>query len=181
MTDILLLDNQHNLSEGLSGDKFSDIMKLCFSRATAFSLIQRNTLPTYPSYVEERLSPYVIARYRVTQWFAWTGGEYDEILYKATPQTMEIMLCCFNDIFLHNRKNIPKKKHEQIGKTFLYPSFLEDLCFFRKNEMFFGTLSHECICAAKPTDEIFEKLLYETASWKKLPKDCFNMGKIHIK
>lgn len=183
MGDILFLDNQHNrhdLSGGLSGDKFSDIIKLCFSRADAFSLIQRNTLPTYPSFVEDRLSPHVIARCRVTQWFAWTGGEYDEILYKANPQTMEIILCCFDDIFLQNRKKISKKKHEQIGKTFLYPSFLEDLCFFHKKKMFFGTLSHEYICAAKPTDEVFEKSLYELASWKKLSEDCFGMGKIRI-
>lgn len=180
MSNILLLNNQRDLFGGLSGNSFSSIIELCFSKATAFSLRQSNTLPTYPCFIEERLSPYVLATYKVRQWFAWTGGEYNEILYKVTPQTMEIILLYFNDIFLHNRKKIPKKNKEQIGKTFLYPSSLEDLCFFRKNIMFFGTLSHEYICATKPLDEIFEKSLYILASWEKLSHDCYGIEKIYL-
>lgn len=179
----LLKNRQKDLSGGLSGDSFAKMIELCFSRATKFSLRQSNLLPTYPSFIEEKLSPYVVGVYSVKQWFAWTGGEqeYREIVYQAVPGTREIILSYFDDIFLINRKKIPKKKQEQIGKTFLYPSFLEDLCFFQKNSMFLGTLSHEYICAAKPPDDLFEKSLCALASWEKCTQDGWGMERVYFK
>lgn len=180
MSNILLLNTQKDLYGGLSGNAFSNTIKLCFSKATSFSLIQRNVLPTYPCFIAKKLSLEVLKVYRVNQWFAWTGGEYDEILYKATPQTMEVILRYFDDIFMHNRKKIPKSNHEQTGEHFLYPSYLEDLCFFVGKRMFFGTLSHEYICAAKPIDAMFEKSLRGLASWDNSSYDCYGMDRQYI-
>ena len=44
---------------------------------------------------------------------------------------------------------------------------LEDICFFRKGSLFFGSVSHEGFCAALPDTQDFEKMLWNIGMWPK--------------
>lgn len=174
---------KQDICSGIEGEKFTKLIEVCFEEASYFSLTKASIAGRsfYPCMLEDMLEPFKVKELSPAHWFAYHG--FDKItvmIYKAIPQTMDIVLSCFQDIFLINRKNVPKKKYEQIGHIYKYPSFLEDICFFTKHELFFGTLSHECICAAVGLHEHFEQSLHEIASWYEVSPELFEMDKIRI-
>ncbi len=180
MSEFLVLDTDRDLLGGLKGDKFKAIMEICFAEADHFSLSKWDR-PSYPNYVEDMLEPYRIQSYKVEKWFAYNAGNpVVETIYEASEEALDIILKYYQDIFLNNTKKVPKKKYEQIGKQYLYPNILEDICFSKDKQMILGTLSHEYICAARCISPEFENKLQSLALWKKVNVDPFNMDSVHF-
>lgn len=176
MSDYLVLNTDRDLFGGLSGENFRSLMKLCFRNADSFSLSKMN-VPNYPNAVEDMLSPYLKTTIKSTKWFAYNGAEpLIETIYAAVPETLDILVHCYQDVFLEKKGKVPKKKHEQIGNTFLYPGVLEDICFFSGRQMILGTLSHEYICMARCISREFEEELLSLARWDKTDTDIFNIS-----
>ena len=176
MSDFLVLNTDRDLFGGLRGENFKLLMQLCFSNANSFSL-SKMTIPTYPSAVEDMLSPYLKTSIQCTKWFAYNGVDpLIEMIYAAVPETLDILINCYQDVFLEKKGKVPKKKHEQIGHKFVYPSVLEDICFFNGRQMILGTLSHEYICMARCISQEFEERLLSLAHWEKTDTDIYNLN-----
>lgn len=176
MSDFLLLHTDRDLFGGLRGKSFQLLMQLCFNYADSFSL-SKTSMPTYPSAVEDMLSPYLKTSIQSTTWFAYHGVDpLIEMIYAAVPETLDILTLCYQDIFLKKKGNVPKKKHEQMGQKFVYPSVLEDICFFSGRQMILGTLSHEYICMARCVSQEFEEKLLSLAHWDKTDKDVYHLN-----
>lgn len=176
MSDFLVLHTDCDLFGGLRGENFKLLMQLCFRNADSFSL-SKMALPTYPNAVEDMLAPYLKTSMKSAKWFAYNGAApLVEMVYEARPETLDILIRCYQDVFLERDGRVPKKKHEQIGHTFLYPSVLEDICFFKGRQMIFGTLSHEYICVARCISQEFEESLLSLARWEKTNRDIYNLN-----
>ncbi len=176
MSEFLVLDTDRDLFGGLKGEKFRLLLKYCFDEADYFSLSKWDRT-SYPNYVEDMLEPYCIEKIKTAKWFAYNGVDtVMEMVYKASEETLKIISEYYQDVFLENRKRIPKKKFEQIGKQFLYPSDLEDICIFKGKQMIFGTLSHEYLCMARCISNKFEDHLLSIAEWKGTDIDACNFN-----
>ncbi len=176
MSEFLVLDTDRDLFGGLKGEKFRLLLKYCFDEADCFSLSKWDR-PSYSNYVEDMLEPYCIDKVKVTRWFAYNGADtIAEMIYETSEETLKIVSEYYQDVFLENRKRVPKKKYEQIGKQYLYPSILEDMCFFKNKQMILGTLSHEYICVARCISHDFEHKLLSIAPWKRTDVDVYNVN-----
>ncbi len=176
----LELDTDRDLFGGLRDDKFKQLLQVCFDEADSFSLSKVST-PTYSCSIEDMLASYLKQTIQTEKWFAYNGAApLIEMIYTAEPETQDIIANCYRDIFLQKKGKVPKKKYEQIGQTFLYPSVLEDICFFKDKQMIFGTLSHEYICVARSISQDFEEKLLSLAPWRKTDKDISGLDLAHI-
>lgn len=123
------------------------------------------------------LSPYVKTSTQSTKWFAYNGADpLIETIYAAVPEALNILINCYQDVFLEKKGKVHKKKYEQIGHKFVYPSVLEDICFFNGKQMILGTLSHEYICMARCISQEFEEKLLMLGYWRKTNTDIYNIN-----
>ena len=124
----------------IRGDAFRQLMEICFARADRFSM---NTVP-----FRER-------HFETEQWFCYAGTwpPLRVNVYRACPETLELVMTELDDLFLG--------RHDP-------PSFcsLEDLCFFRKGKLFFGTVTHEFMCYAHVEDPEFGNALKALGPWE---------------
>ncbi len=178
MPEYLILNSTNrDVCCGLKDGKFKQLMALCFDEADAFSLSKHVFgAPMYPNYVEDLLAPHLKKSFRTEKWFAYSGGTPLEVsVYAANDATLAVIGEYYRDVFLMKNR-IPKKKFEQPIGEYLRPSVLEDICFLRDRRMFFGTLSHEYICAAKVLSQKFKESLVSLASWSTTDVERFWMS-----
>ncbi|MGM9522382.1 MAG: hypothetical protein ACI3VB_07890 [Oscillospiraceae bacterium] len=184
---ILILNNDiKNLCGGIENENFSRFLYICFSRAEFFSLSKTVTEGTVPNTVEtmlnKMLNKYIDKTLEPKMWFGYPHiyQRIVQTIYKANDDTLSILNDYYQDIFLINRKKVPKAKIDTIGKTVKHASVLEDLCFWRGKSMFLGTLSHEYICATGQIDEELVKDLCQVASWSVENTPRFGIDRVRI-
>ena len=92
-------------------------------------------------------------------------------LYRATEESKAVLLKYFRELFL---------SHPAGNGAWEYGvQTLEDLCFFRGDELLLGTVTHEGICHVYPPDEAFETALRCNRYWmSEEDGDRFDLSKL---
>ena len=101
------------------------------------------------------LQKFQIKHLSVDHWFCYAPSGYlhEVTLYHASRKAKETLLRYADNLFL-------KTGDDQNGCS------LEDLCFFRDQELFFGTLSHEFMCYAHVLSPEFGAQLKTLGAWE---------------
>lgn len=154
----------------ISGDKFLAFLELCFQEATYFSLKKAIWTDATNTAVQKKIEPYLIREIETLNWFGYGISlapiEYQRkmniYLYKADRAAKDILGKYFSDIFLRYYNNGILSDSNQT---------LEDLCFFTKEKLFVGTVSHENILEVFPPSNEFEKNLKMFGEWDYNYKD----------
>ena len=120
-------------------EDFRRLMDLCFSQADVFSLTKIHGPYRTDVRLERALQKFQIKHLSVDHWFS--------------RNAKETLLRYADNLFL-------KTGDDQNGCS------LEDLCFFRDQELFFGTLSHEFMCYAHVLSPEFGAQLKTLGAWE---------------
>lgn len=167
----LIPDDEYSVA--IAGEKFSDLMELCFKRADYFTLTKSSGYKHFSDYMfllksmetfwrerkvekelKRALKPFYVKRIHTLHWFCFYRETPLEVtVYKAMPEAKAVLLQFFDDLFFE--QNRPK----------LTPRAHEDLCFFQNGRLILGTVSHEYICHAYPQDEEFDVRLRALGPW----------------
>ena len=140
--------------------KFTELMELCFSRSTLFSLTRAKWKKSADSDLENDLKPFLDRSLKTCRWFCYQvmdTAPLEVSLYRATEDSKAILLKYFRELFL--------SRPAGDGEWEYGAQTLEDLCFFRGDELLLGTVTHEGICHVYPPDEAFENALRRNRYW----------------
>lgn len=158
------MDIMLELQENIRGEKFFELLDLCFKVSTYFSLTAspieefRNS-KNHTDFLK-KLEPFYIKSKRVNHWhrhyYLTEENARTVHIFRADEEAKDIIKSKFNNLLLHIL----------INGRYSLGDLPEDLCFFIDNKMFLGTLSHEHYATAYPyNDEICEALL-KLGKWK---------------
>lgn len=172
MYELKVWDENYELiiPKTICGNKFLSFLELCFQEATYFSFQKAKWTNSTNTSAQKELEPYLLREIDTLKWFGYDYSlapiEYRKkmkvYLYKADRQAKDILGKYFSDIFLRYYNN---------GILSDYNQTLEDLCFFTKEKIFVGTVSHENILEVFPTSNEFEKNLKMFGEWNYDNKD----------
>lgn len=140
----------------IEGKDFQKLMDLCFDMADVFSFGLAGWTYAKDKRLENTLQKFQVDTIQTNRWFCYMGTSpgLSINLYRAAEEAKNAILQYINHLFLwDNEKNFCS---------------LEDLCFFRENELFLGTVTHERICYAHILSEEFGNCLKGLGTWK----DC---------
>lgn len=126
-----------SLLENITGQSFDQYLSVHSGLADVFSLTKNGWAnagdsPQHAS-VLNALAPYYIKTIHVNRWFCHcVPNNYDvEVyLFRFTPESKRILLAYYDSIFY-------------VDSVWSKP---EDLCFFNKNKLISGSVTHEKIC-----------------------------------
>lgn len=149
----------------ISGDNFSDFLKLCFYHADLFSFNEAIWTNCVCNDLQKELEPFLVKEFQTQRWFGYDYSmapprdrrQIRVYLYRTDPVAQEIILRHCSDIFL--RKNINGVFQDSLQT-------LEDLCFFSEGELFVGTVSHEFILGVAPFYKDLEDFMKKLGRWK---------------
>ena len=164
---------------------FSNILDVCFKCADYFTLSRSEWRNGIDKSLEEELEPYFVKTFKTPIWYGYDytkapEGCYREIsvlLYKADEMAKEILLRLFTNIFLKEYDAIDPSIDEITidlrdctKRQEVLPS-LENICFFSKQKMFAGTVSHEYMLGIVPITRALENIVTESDRWE-VVDDC---------
>lgn len=160
--DEKLLDH----AQTIMGKNFELLMTLCFNYADCFSLSRKDGLLAKDSELEQALESYKIKEIATDRWFCHLPPErvsfevspMEICLYPASDETRQILLQYVDSLFFEKDASA-------------YSHTLADLCLFRENELFFGTVSHEKLCSVKELSGRFSEQLFKLGDWEKSEED----------
>lgn len=167
LTEDLEYEQIHNMG----GEAFHSFLSLCFEYATHFSMSRAPWTMCTDTKLERELSHFAERHITTSKWFGYDfrGDPRIEVhVYRACPETEAMLKKYCRNLFMVYREN---------NKRCKAPT-LEDLCFFRHDDMFVGTVSHEFICAAYPPDTKFERRLLRIGRWDQTEDDGFERVKL---
>lgn len=148
-----------NYSPPMTLDSMKALLSLCFQHCDHFSLTHQNW-PWTNNALRDELAPYLCHEILTTRWFSYGTTEANPLkifLYSANSDTKVAVEKSYHGLFLDNLSD----------ETLRWEHSLEDLCFFSKSKLFFGTVSHEYDCRVYPPNEEFKAKLLEIYShWK---------------
>lgn len=149
-----------SLKSNIVGKQFAEQISACFKFADTFSLTENGWLKSCEQeesiQLLRSLNPYHIKTLHTDHWFCYyvpKGYEKEVYLFRATPESRDILLSAYNRIF-----------HD--GVLWKEP---EDLCFFQSGQLIFGSVSHENICFVYDAD--LGKLLQPYGVWEQIPDE----------
>ena len=119
---------------------FIELMELCFSRSTLFSMTRAKWKKSADRALENELKPFLDRSFKTCRWFCYQvmdTAPLEVSLYRATEESKAVLLKYFRELFLSR----PTGNGEWEYGT----QTLEDLCFFRRDELLLGTVTHERI------------------------------------
>lgn len=169
---------------GVQGEAFHAFLHICFLRSTCFS-VSKVIPPGYelvPNAPERLLAPYQIKVITPQSWYGYEQIHEDMVqcVYPANQDTLQILSQFYQDVFLKNRKRLPKVPIDTIGKKPKRVGTLENLCFFSGHKMILGTLSHERICSTNLIDEDFARQLMGIGKWSDAVEPQFGIDRVFI-
>lgn len=180
---ILFLDNmQKDVFGGIRGDAFREFLCICFSNADYFTLSK--TVPRgyelIPNVPEAQLAPFLLKAVSVKAWYGYEKISETMIqsVYRTSDAARNIISDSYDDIFLTAKKRLKKVPIDTVGKIPKQVSVLEDLCFFSRERMLLGTLSHERFCSTNMLDEKFAGELLSVGAWREAQKLELGIEKI---
>jgi len=145
------------------------------------------------------IKPFYLETINPEHWYRMYGSEENPLeevyLYKTDEKLKEIIQKYHDNLFLRERNFEKPARDVEVDELFEeiqleWPdgsitlaeldeddgwgdikNLPEDMCFFIRNELFLGTLSHEDVCEAyPPSNEIKEKLL-ECGDWEEIEEN----------
>ncbi len=141
---------------------FRKVFDICASSCEMFSLTVGWAYYAKEDIVE-LLAPYLCREIETTRWFSYYTSEKQPLkvrLYPICDETMEILSAYYPNLFCDD--DIPQSEFPR----------LEDICFFRGGKLLLGSVTHELICHAYPSDEETEAAFYDCYSgWKRVEDD----------
>ena len=140
----------------INGDALAALWDACFDRADAFTLCRAVWTHATNDALRQELEPYRVRSFHTVRWFCHMSTEpFLEVSeYRANADTRRIVKQHVTELYFGISRN--RDLHT-----------LEDICFFRKGSLFFGSVSHEGFCAALPDTQDFEKMLWNIGMWPK--------------
>ena len=144
--------NIYMLSGHCENGAFHALMDICFEYSDYFTLgFDDNSFCSSNHYsLEAELAPYLLCTQKVDLWYCYTPAFNVLHVFKAIPETQKIIDKYCNSIYFDEIDN-------QCGRQqFKYC----DLCFFREDQLFLGTISHEHMAYIySPFEDIWIDLL----------------------
>lgn len=156
LSDEINLDDNSLPNPGtIAGEDFFRLMDLCFAQADVFSLTKVHGPYRTDARLERALQKFQFKHLSVDHWFCYAPSGYlhKVTLYHASRKAKETLLRYADNLFLKTGDN------QSLCS-------LEDLCFFRDQELFFGTLSHEFMCYAHVLSPEFGAQLKTLGTWE---------------
>lgn len=156
LSDEINLDDNNLPQPGtIAGEDFCRLMDLCFAQADVFSLTKVHGPYRTDARLERALQKFQFKHLSVDHWFCYAPSGYlhKVTLYHASRKAKETLLRYADNLFLKTGDN------QSLCS-------LEDLCFFRDQELFFGTLSHEFMCYAHVLSPEFGAQLKTLGTWE---------------
>ena len=142
-------------NHNLEGDELVRLFNLCFEYADYFAVADNQTFFEKQKYIDFDfdLKDYHIMSYTTTNWFCYFNKEFFIDVYRACEKSKEILLKYWSNLFV--KDNI-----------YDIPGFPEDICFFKGNNIFLGTLSHENMCSFFTADKEMEDKFKSICDWR---------------
>ncbi len=182
---ILFLDNmQKDTFGGIRGDAFREFLRICFSNADFFTLSK--TVPRgyelVPNVPEAQLLPFLLKAAPVKAWYGYERISITMIqnIYRTSDAARKVISDCYDDIFLTAKKRLKKVPIDTVGRIPKQVSVLEDICFFSRERMLLGTVSHERFCSTNMLDEKFAGELLSVGAWKEAQEPELGIEKIRL-
>lgn len=134
----------YKLNNNLEDEIFKQFIQLCFKHASYFSLTHNG----YKEFAEseahtsvlKQLEPFLLQELSTQHWhshYVPKGYEIKINLYNSNQFSQEIILKNYDNLFL---------KSSYSNNPVPINMLPEDICFFKDNLLFLGTISHESIC-----------------------------------
>mgnify|MGYP001076833611 CR=1 FL=1 len=127
----------------IADDGFQRFMDYCFQHSDYFSLTRQSSDEVLYNQRQDaflsHLLPYKCDEIKTNRWFRISVSHRTPLtvyLYRTEVGAKKIIQSTFQDLYLYCRVKAP---------CFWMP---EDICFFRDEKLWLGTLSHEEICTA---------------------------------
>ena len=115
------------LSHNITNDNYKIFLNLCFRYCTQFTLTfhDYNITSNYP--IKKELEPFYVKTIQTYHWYCYRTYEYplSILVYRVNEEAKNILLKYYDNIYCKPNFNI------------------EDICFFKNNHIFFGSVSHE--------------------------------------
>lgn len=153
------------LESNLEGEKYRQLINVCFNLSTYFSLTKRDY--HIRNSVYKKFSNDVASSYMDTiltwNWFAYHfyGSEPLEVcLYHANNQ--------MKNVILRNFDNLYQLQVSMNGRSRNVKNLPEDLCFFRGDKLLLGTVSHASICFVYPPNEEIANQFKTLGDWEEV-------------
>ena len=155
-----------NIKKSETIKNFKGLLKLCIDNSSYFSLTKNYCIPSSPQleFLLSKLNYFQIKQFNTIDWHCYHVKEINPLtiyIFSITDakNIEKIFLNSdFVNIFLNTNPNL-----EDNG----YMGYIEDLCFFSKSNIIFGTVSHESICNIYPKSiKMYEKFS-KYAQWEK--------------
>ncbi len=147
------------------GDAFYALLDTCFEYGDRFSLRYEDELSLESVHpLEVELAPYLIKRLTVDQWFGYYNVPgcprapiLTQCIFQAIPVTQKLLTEYCSDIFFTREREENRYKRP----LFCY----QDLCFFRKQQLLLGTISHKETAFIYPPNDNFLIDLLNAGRW----------------
>lgn len=164
-------DWEYEQIHNMCGEAFHGFLSLCFEYATHFSMSRAPWTMCTDTTLERKLSRFAEGQIKTHKWFGYVfrGEPVMEVhVYRACPETEAMLKEHCRNLFMYYCENYKPRRAPT----------LEDLCFFRHDTLFVGTVSHEFICAAYPPDTEFERRMLRIGRWDRFEDDGFERVKL---
>lgn len=157
-------DEVSEVDNYLSNNLYHIFLSACFQSATMFSLSKARWTSSNCNELEADLKKWVIRSVKTKKWFGYDyteepdGGDsvVEAYIYEANSCSKEILLKYTDNIFLGKCVD---------GKFIDSCQTLEDLCFFKKNELFVGTVSHAELIKVSPINQTLKEIVCMNNRW----------------
>lgn len=169
-------DEFKNGINNIKGEKYQELIDICFTSASYFSLSKAPWTSCTKTDLATELEPFLVKKVRLQKWFCYDFSSRDNFIeiniYKSTNTAQEILLKYFFDLFLQEQIN---------GQMTSSTQTLEDLCFFTHNSLLLGTVTHEYMCHVYPPSETVKQKIISTGKWQyseDIPSEQINIAQI---
>ncbi len=105
------------------------------------------------------LEPFCLSTLTTSHWFCFYVPEYNKLrvhLYRNCDESARLIERYYGHLFLEGGGHLSR---------------MEDICFFRDNTLFMGSVSHENICGIYPPDSSFEQEVRDICDCEKEEDD----------
>lgn len=155
---------------------FSLLLDLCFEISDYFTLTVHNHRTIYSHIGEEfygffrEMKPYLLKKIKAVDWgiYGIMNPSADVYIFKCDIQAKSVIQKYFDNLYLRVQCAVKRI----CGKV-------QDLCFFKQNDMIFATISHENMCDVYPPNEKIKNKFLEICEWNVFYKN-FNKLKYPV-
>lgn len=146
------------LDDNIEGVKFRNFIAYCLEQSTLFSLTFHNMINGRNHQSIQGLNEFLFKSFKTDMWYCYKvlDKPIDVVLYQSNPNSLDCIMKYFDRLF-------PSQLHG-----------IEDICFFKDENLLLGSVSHEGIAQLfLPTESELSKYT-KFARWENvslIPKD----------